>query len=152
MISFSSGEITFEKLRIAPQMLLNAPSMKKIHALPVQGWCHHNLGVQNSDRGTFDVEAVSDTRDRIQLVLLSHSHPFYQPDTVDDAERRVYHEEVISRDLGGQREFSWGHVFCRVHAQANRDWLVLAYTLGPHIPKPAAEILSYLYARQPGDD
>src|SRR4051812_40376800 len=149
MISASTGEVTFEKLRITPRMFLTLTATQKLNPLPIQGWFHHNLELQHCEHGAFDVEVVSDPEDRVQLALLSHFHPFYQPGTEEDSERRVYHEEVILRDLRGQREFSWGQVFCRVHPGSNRDWLIAAYSVGPHIPQTTSEILSHLRARRP---
>ncbi|SPE50000.1 hypothetical protein SBV1_1000004 [Verrucomicrobia bacterium] len=56
---------------------------------------------------------------------------------------------MISSDLAGQREFSWGQVFCRRDAKSNKDWLVLAYTLGPQVPMQTSAVLAHLYAHEP---
>ena len=71
---------------------------------------------------TGDGEEIS-TEHRVEALFLSHRHPFYQSDTPEDSERRAYHEGVIALDLRGQREFNWGHVFCRFTLQVKCDWL-----------------------------
>ena len=149
MISRSSGEVAFLDLRIYPHAVLGPSATLRTHALPVSGWSQHVLGVRRSERGIFEVEAVSDQDLRIQVVLLAHHHLFYQSDTPDDAERRVFHEGVISTDLAGQREFPWGQVFCRLDNKSNKDWLVLAYTLGPKVPVQTAAALGHLLAKEP---
>lgn len=149
MISRSSGEVTFVDLQILPQAVLAPGEAQRTHALPIPGWSQHLLGIHQSDRGAFEVEAVSDQQRRIQIVLLAHTHPFYQADTPEDSERRAFHEGVISSDLAGQRDFSWGRVFCRCETKSNKDWLVLAYTLGPQVPMQTAAVLGHLYAREP---
>jgi len=147
MISRSTGEATFQDLRILPQAVLSSSAIQKSHALPLPGWVQQLLGVHDSEHGSFEVEAVSDPQQRVQMLLLAHSHPFYQLDTPDDAERRAFHEGIIDSDLSGQREFSWGAVLCRLDTKANKDWLVVAYTVGPHVPMHRAEILLHLQAR-----
>ena len=134
MIARSNGEVTFADLRIVPQAVVASGEAQQIRALPVRAWSQHVLGIHRSDRGEFEVEAVSDQLRRIQIVLLTHHHPFYQAETPGDAERRAFHEGVISSDLGGQREFSWGQVLCRLEAKSNRDWILIAYALGPQVP------------------
>ena len=149
MISRSNGEATFQDLRILPQAVLAPADTTQTHPLPVPSWLHHLLGIRHSDRGKFEVEAVTDLERRIHVLLLAHSHPFYLADTPDDAERRAFHEGIISSDLAGQREFSWGQVFCRLETKSNKDWLVVAYTLGPPIPMQTSAVLGHLYAREP---
>jgi hypothetical protein len=75
-------------------------------ALPFKSWKQHILGSHDSEHGTFEVEALSKDQDRIQIVLLARQHSFYQPGTPSDADRRAFHEGVISLELSGQREFS----------------------------------------------
>lgn len=153
MISRSTGEVVFEDLRLVPQAVLRPGDAPATRALPVQGWSHHLFGVRQSDRGGFSVEALSDQEGRIQVVLLAHAHPFYQADTPDDSERHVFHEGVIAADLAGQREFSWGQVFCRLDRKSNRDWLVVAYAQGPQVPLQTATVLRHLHehAPEPGE-
>jgi hypothetical protein len=83
------------------------------------------------------------------VVLLAHQHNYYEATTPRDAERRAFHDGVISADLAGQREFSWGQVFCRLETKSNKDWLVLAYTLGPQVPGNTVEVLKHLHALEP---
>jgi hypothetical protein len=92
--------------------------------------------------------------DRIQVVLMSHRHSFYELNTPDDAERRAFHEGVIHTDLAGQREFSWGEVLCRLEPIPNKDWLVVAYSNESKVPLPDREVLLRLRAEEGtlGDD
>src|SRR3954470_21379315 len=99
MIFRSSGEAGFVDLRILPQAVLAPSEEHPTHALPIPGWSQHLLGIHHSDRGAFEVEALSDEKRRIQVVLLAHHPPFYQSDTPEDAERHTFHEGVISSDL-----------------------------------------------------
>jgi hypothetical protein len=148
MISPISGEVVFsDGLRFSPHEALCEAHIRDARShsmLPVPGWTQHVLGGHPSEHGRFEVEAVSDRDSRIQVVLLAHSHPFYQSDTPGDAERRTFHESIIGTDLLGQREFSWGEAFCRLDAKNNRDWLVIVYTAGPQVPLQRAELLRHL--------
>jgi len=149
MISRFTGEVTFQDLRILPQAALVSAEAGRAQSLPVAGWLHHVLGIHHSDRGAFEVEVVLDAQRRIRIVLLAHSHPFYLADTPEDAERRAFQEGIISSDLAGQREFSWGQVVCRIDKKANKDWLVVAYTIGPKVPMQTDEVLRHFYAHDP---
>lgn len=104
------------------------------------------LGNHASEHGTFEVEALSLDDDRVQLVLLSHQHPFYEPGTPEDEDRRVFHEGLIGSELAGQREFSWGEVICRFEVTLNQDWLVIAYKQQADVPLRDQEILLHLLA------
>lgn len=159
MIDRASGEIHFnDSLSFAPQCLLSPEHLRTLGARSssfrdLPGWAMHEFNDHESDRGRFEVEAVSDGSGRVQAVFLAHVHPFYQPDTPDDSERRAFHEGVISTDLGGQREFSWGQVLCRVDPKTNRDHLVVVYALGPNVPLHPTDILFEFQARadEPGN-
>ena len=94
------------------------------------------------------MEALSAEDDCIHVVLLSHWHTFYEVGTLEDAERRAFHEGVVSSDLGGQREFAWGEVLCRLDKPRNQDWLVIAYNRNSRVPLPEKEVLLRLYARE----
>src|SRR5262249_55383914 len=131
MIARSSGEVTFDDLRIVPQAILAPAEVRRSHALPIPGWSQLVLGIRHFDRGLFEVEAISDQQRRVQVVLVAHQHAFYQADTFNDSERRAFHQGLITTDLAAQREFSWGQVFCRLDSRSNKDWLLVAYTLGP---------------------
>ena len=150
MISRITGEADFrDGLRILPHAPIPVSFTHDSREFIVPGWSGHDFGVHSSDHGAFEVTVVSDSQLRVQLVLLSHFHSFYRRDTPADAERRAFHEGVISTDLGGQREFSWGRVFCRRDPAANKDALILAYALGPQVPHTAEPILRYLEAQEP---
>jgi hypothetical protein len=111
-------------------------------------WTRHILGSHSSEHGTFEVEALSADEERIHIVLLAHQHAFYELGTLEDTERRVFHEGVIGRDLAGQREFSWGEVFCRLEESSNKDWLVVAYSRDEKVPLHTREILLSLLAHE----
>lgn len=149
MISRITGEVKFENLLITPQAIVPVGLRQKTRALPVPGWSRHQLGVHQSDLGAFDVEVLSDADGRVQLALLAHAHPFYERGTPGDAERHAFHEGIIDSELAGQREFSWGEVLCRLDQHANKDWLVVAYNQGPHVPIMFPEVLLHLHGRQP---
>jgi hypothetical protein len=153
MISRSTGEVVFrDGLLFRPQALLTAEQVRgaqEHHRLAVPGWFKHDFGAHESDHGSFAVAGVSDPQFRLRMLLLQHLHPFYQTDTPEDEERRAFHEGVISADLGGQREFRWGQVLCRLDEQVNKDWLVLTYDLGAEVPRPDAEFLSRLHQEAP---
>src|SRR5205085_10085516 len=114
--------------------------------LPLKGWKRHILGFHRSDHGTFEVEALSAEEERVYVVLLSHSNSFYEKGTPDDAERRVFHEGVVSSDLAGQKEFTWGEVHCRLEPYFNQNWLVIAYSGGAKVPLPERDVILRLFA------
>ena len=147
MINRVTGEVSFQDgFHIVPHR-----SIQTSHAtqsLSLTRWKRHILGIHPSEHGTFEVEALSKEGDRIQVVLLAHQHPFYEPSTPADADRRVFHEGVINTDLPGQREFSWGKVFCRLEAACNKDWLVIAYSRDADVPLHDRDILLRLFAHE----
>ncbi len=117
--------------------------------LPVPGWSQHALGLHTSDHGDFQVEVSVGMERRVEAVFLSHRHPFYEADTPEDSERRAYHEGVIVIDLHGQREFPWGHVFCRFNPLIKCDWLVVVYNPFTNIPLHARTVEMLLEAHEP---
>jgi hypothetical protein len=152
MINQVTGEIDFcDGLRIAPHCSIEVfgPSLKiETHALSCKDWKRHVMGFHQSEHGNFEVESLSAEDACIHVVLLSHSHTFYEAGTVGDAERRAFHEGVIHSDLGGQREFAWGEVVCRLEQPANKDWLVVAYSRESRVHLPEKEVLLRLCARE----
>jgi hypothetical protein len=155
MINRLTGEIDFRSgLHILPHCPVHSladsknPRRIKTQRLSLQEWKRHILGSHLSEHGTFEVEALSSSDDRVQVVLLSHRHAFYEPGTPEDAERRAFHEGVVNSDLGGQKEFSWGEVICRLEMPANKDWLVVAYNGESRVPFPLKEALLRLYSHQ----
>ncbi len=156
MINRTSGEIDFRSgLHIRPQcsiqsLFANPEHLLKITTrnLSLKGWRRHVLGFHLSDHGTFEVEALSAEEQRVYVVLLSHSHAFYEPRTPDDADRRTFHEGVISSDLAGQKEFTWGEVRCRLEPALNQDWLVIAYSREAKVPLPEKDVILCLYAHE----
>lgn len=155
MIARATGEVFFQDgVCLLPHdpihtVLVQARGQEKISQdLPAKGWKKHLLGNHPSDRGTFEVEAVTGPEERIHMVFLAHDNPFYETGTPDDSERRAYHEGVIASDLGGQREFPWGQVFCRLDPKINKDWLVVAYTAGAQVPLKVRNALLQISAHE----
>jgi hypothetical protein len=156
MINRVTGEIDFRSgLRILPHCSVKSlssgseqSSKVRIQKLSLKDWKRHVLGHHLSEHGKFEVEALSADDDCVHVVLLSHLHPFYEPGTPDDADRRAFHEGIVSSDLGGQREFAWGEVICRLEMPANKDWLVIAYNRQPRVPLPEKAVLLRLCAHE----
>ena len=156
MLNRVTGEIDFgDGLHILPHCSVQSFSTRSEKPLKVRsknlslkGWKRHVLGTHPSEHGIFEVEALSADDGCVHVVLLSHQHPFYEPGTPEDAERRAFHEGVISSDLGGQREFTWGEVLCRLVRPANQDWMVIAYNRQPRVPLPEKAVLLTLYAHE----
>ena len=156
MINRVTGEIDFsDGLRIVPHCTTQSlssgfgPSLKiETHRLSHKEWKRHVLGFHKSEHGNFEVEALSAEDDCIHVVLLSHRHTFYEVGTLEDAERRTFHEGVVSSDLGGQREFAWGEVLSRLEQAATKDWLVVAYNRESRVPLPEKEVLLRLCAHE----
>jgi len=147
MINRVTGEVSFgDGFHIAPQRAIELSHATQ--TLSLKGWRRHILGIHPSEHGTFEVEALSTQQNQVQVVLLSHQHPFYDPGTTADADRRTFHEGVISSDLAGQREFSWGEVVCRLEATCNKDWLVIAYNRDAEVPLRAPEVRLRLFAHE----
>lgn len=156
MIAASTGEVSFsDGVFIKPHSLLaellanvSKSLLPKSRALPVEGWAQHSLGVHQSDLGLFEVEVVSGNENRVEGIFLSHSHSFYEGSPPGDEERRVFHEGIISSDLRGQSEFSWGHVFCKLDREAGRNWLVVIYNPFANVPMPLREVYQQFFARE----
>ena len=162
MINRATGEVNFrDGLHIRPHCSIaslsadaNCPAKIKTQKLSLKGWKRHVLGFHDSEYGTFEVEALSVDGERIHVVLLAHKHPFYEPGTPEDAERRAFHEGVVMSDLAGQREFTWGEVIFRLERAANKDWLVIAYSREAKVPLVVKAAVSHFYehAEMPTDD
>lgn len=156
MINRVTGEIDFsDGLRIVPHCAVSSlatarekPMKVRTQKLSLGLWKRHVLGSHPSGHGTFEVETLSADDDCINVVLFSHQHSFYEASTPEDAERRTFHEGVVNSDLGGQREFTWGEVICRLEMPANRDWLVVAYNRQPRVPLPEKTELLRLFAHE----
>lgn len=147
MINRVTGDVSFRSgLHISPHRVIESSHEKR--PLSLKPWRRHVLGNHASEHGTFEVEALTLDDDRVQLVLLSHQHSFYESGTPEDADRRVFHEGVIASELGGQREFSWGEVICRFDRPLNQDWLVIAYKKQADVPLRDKEVLLHLLAHE----
>lgn len=143
MIAPSNGEVSFKDgLCIKPfavmrevLSLLPDASRTQSRELPIQGWRQFKLGMHESNHGAFEVETSVGSEDRVEAVFLSHCHSFYDMSANGDPERRIFHEGVIATELRGQREFSWGYVFCKLERTKNRDWLVVVFNPYSNVPK-----------------
>ena len=162
MINRVIGKIDFRSgLRILPHCSIRSlspdsePSLKvETQKLSLKGWKRHVLGFHVSEHGTFEVEALSADDERVHVVLLSHRHHFYEPGTPEDADRRAFHEGMVSSDITGQKEFTWGEVICRLEITSNKGWLVVAYNRESRVPLPQKEVILRLCAHEnmPGDN
>ena len=154
MINRATGEVGFRSgLHIAPHCLVTELVVRPAAGLKVEtqtlsssGWKRHVLGLHDSEFGTFEVEALSFGKDRIQVVLLAHQHAFYEAKTPEDGERRAFHDGVIHADLAGQCEFSWGRVLHHLESKPNKVWLVVAFSHEAGVPLPAPNFVSGLHA------
>ena len=157
LISLVTGEVAFQDgLHIRADDSINAviasirePAQLATIPLSIPRWRQHRLGLHPSAYGDFEVEAISGPAGRVHLVLLAHADSFYEESTPEDAVRRVFHEGVIAAELGGQREFSWGEVFRRLERDRSKDWLIVSYAQGPHVPRPPSAELLKLRAHEP---
>jgi hypothetical protein len=159
MISPVNGEVSFDDgLIIQAHATLSALvlsqtgflfSSLKRRDLKVPGWSQYELGVHASCHGEFQVEASVSDVTRVEAVFLSHCHAFYEADTPLDGERRIYHEGVIAIDLCGQREFQWGHAFCRYQKEGHRDWLVVVYSPFANVAMREHAVERLLHAHEP---
>lgn len=156
MINRTTGEVGFRSgLHIVPHCrvgvlvpIAQGRFKPRTQKLSLAGWKRHVFGLHASEHGTFEVEALSSGEDRIQIVLVAHQHPFYEPDTPEDADRRAFHEGVISSDLAGQREFTWGEVLHRLESKPNKNWLVIAYSREAKVPLPGRGTILTLRAHE----
>jgi hypothetical protein len=133
MINRVTGEVSFlDGFHILPYQTVQSPH--RTRALTLAEWQRHFFGIHPSPYGKFEVEALSREQGLIQIVFLAHQHPFYDSGTPEDADRRTAHEGIISSELAGQKQFSWGEVLCRLQLVSNKNWLVAAYNRGADIP------------------
>jgi hypothetical protein len=152
MIVRSTGEVSFEgRLRVSAHAPIAEvveglpPTEVVMQPLPIEGWRQYSLGEHAGTLGVFRVEAVTGPERRVEAVFLSHCHSFYETASPGDSERRAFHEGVIASELAGQREFPWGHVFCRLDAETPRDWLVVIYSPFSAVPLQRREVYRVLF-------
>jgi hypothetical protein len=154
VIAALTGEITFtDGLRLSAHMPLSdlSPQLSRqpdtFFSLSVDRWQHGLLGSHPSEFGDFEVEVVIADEKRVEVVLLSHLHPFYERSTPEDAERRVFHEGVIHADLFDVRYHAWGQVFCRLDEKDKRDWIAIVYSRLTGVPLQEREVFQVLRQR-----
>ncbi|NJK92756.1 MAG: hypothetical protein HC904_13595 [Blastochloris sp.] len=134
MIDLATGQIHFQDgLVFSPHC--KAPEMmsRKQLAFPIAGWKRFDYGDRISEYGRMEVGAVCNDDSATQLVILSHLHSYYDDQTPGDVERSLFHEYVVTNDLKGQREFSWGVIHVTTDAKNNRNWIVVVYTPGANV-------------------
>jgi hypothetical protein len=125
MISPVTGEVMFSSgLCFAGQREFDfaVKDSRAQEIIPGLGWFQRYLGKHHSEHGEFEVQVVLDSAQRVQLVLFSHAHGFYDPANPEDAERRVFHESILNKDLHGQQEFAWGRAYCRLDPDRRACW------------------------------
>ncbi len=151
MIAPGSGEVAFSSrfqitAHAAVDALLSAlpPRAYTKRPMPIEGWQQYVLGEHDANLGKFSVSIAAGPERRVEAVFLSHCHSFYEKGTPEDSERRAFHEGVIATELFGQREFPWGHVFCRYEPKFHRDWLYLVYNPFSSVPLQEREIYKLL--------
>lgn len=150
MIDSHTGDVSFSDgvcIRAHMMFMAHTPPKHQSRSLPIPGWQQHTLGFHTSDYGRFEVETTTDSAHHIEAAFLRHIHSFYVPGTTEDSERRIFHEGIIARDLRGQREFDWGHVFCRI--DTGRDWLCLIYSPFTSVPLQTRAFLQSLHEHSP---
>ena len=149
MINRVTGEITFnDGLCLSPQKVLSDSFLSPFGArsytlIPSESF--HQLYEHQADHGRFTVDVFTDEARRIQSVSLTHQLPSYNRDSGEDAERQAFHEGIVAIDLGGQHEFSWGHIVCRRVGKTSS--LFIYYTPGPHVPLKSPDLLFHLRAQ-----
>jgi len=89
--------------------------------LPAIGWTRYNYGSRISEYGIMDVGAVCNDDSSIHMVIMSHEDPRYHQSTPGDHERKEHHEYIVSKDLLGQREFSWDIIHVSTDSQNNKN-------------------------------
>ena len=162
MIAPSNGEVYFldglaiaahcdvESLLKRTTSPIDGGGTRSLRGLP--GYSQHLLGIHRTEHGDFDCEVTSGSDGRVCAVFLSYVHPFYESDPDGEGDRRTLHLGVIQTDLKGQVEFPWGSVGCRVDRGAHRDWLVVAYARGVHVPLSSRKELQELIASETEPD
>jgi hypothetical protein len=136
MISPANGEVTFsDGLCIAAHDRINdfSGAVVSNHPHPVAGWHQYIFGFLVSDYGRFQVEAAVNELRRVEAVFLSHCDPLYHADKPDPG-RIACHQSIIATDLLGQKDFPWGHTFCRFDPESKRDWLVVVFNPFINVP------------------
>jgi len=150
MIDPTNGEVIFsDGLLIRPHATVASLKTAPVASRPletrgraVKGWHRHYLGIHPSDYGKFSADLVSGPGGRIFMLLLFHSHPFYDTPSAGDSERRVFHSSVIASDLRGQSEFDWGTA--HLHTEEEKNWLILVYQPTSPVARQGSFALSEL--------
>jgi hypothetical protein len=143
MINPVTGEVDFDGVVFWPHQAIDralesidkygferradSPRQGLTTVVPHACLCHNKFG-------QFHVECTFDPDGHLVLVTASHKNSFYQKNTPNDKERCVYHENIVSEDLAGQREFGWGEVLFFLCEITNRHHLGIFYTPGPGVP------------------
>jgi hypothetical protein len=138
MISAETGDVSFTNgLYIKgysnlQQILRDARftgrvTSKQVQTVPFAKW---DLGILDSDQGSFDVYLITDQNENIVAVFSTAKVEF-----PDDR-----HHQIILDDLRGQTEFTWGMV------SAENKWLAVVYSDSAAVPKPKEVTKAFLFA------
>lgn len=145
MIDSISGEVSFEGFVLRPHQ-------RMVEVVDILEELHFPFEVQEdspktdlttvipefpfeNEYGRFDLECTFDSPWHLVLVTVSHRNDFYEANTPNDGERTVFHEQIIHRDLAGQREFGWGEILSFLCEVTNRHHIGIFYTPGPGVPR-----------------
>ena len=153
MINSRTGEVFFLNGRcLRPDMLLPPQVLMESTPRAFENLLVVPLGLWHADHGAFVVEVVTDADVRLRAVLLCHWHGMYRIRAKGDPERAAFHARVVQHDLSGQNQFPWGAVYCRLDGGENRNWIVIQYADGPHVPELPPAVLGPMYAHATEDN
>jgi hypothetical protein len=133
-------------------MLLPEKVLSESTPREIDGWIVVPLGLWYAEQGPFVVEAVTNVETRLIAVLLCHWRRRYRARDDGDLERAAFHGHVLHEELGGQHEFAWGTANCRLDTMQNRNWIVVQYADGPHVPDVIPAVFGPMYAHASEDD
>jgi len=151
MISPANGEVTFSAgLCISAHARIRDfyQAVVSNHPHPVAGWRQYIFGFLKSEYGRFQVEAAVNDILRVEAVFLSHCDPLYHEGKPDPG-RIACHNSIIAADLLGQKEFPWGHTFCRFDPESKRDWLVVVFNPFINVPLESRSAEKHITEREP---
>ncbi len=135
MIDLITGEIQFQDgLVFSPHCSPPEASSDIRVTFPITRWNRINYGKRVSEYGLIDVGAVCNEDSAVRLVVMAHIDSSYDASSAGDSARKQFHEYIVSQDLKGQKEFSWGVVHIKDDPKSEQNWLVVVYTPGANIP------------------
>lgn len=161
MINPVTGELNFDQLVLKPHQLkqeidfdwqrLRSDIVAKANN-PTHGFTTLFFATVSKDYGEFDTQLTFDPDNHFVLATLCHQHEFYVSGTLEDSERRAFHDSIVAKDLNGQTDFGWGqirHFFCD---QLEIDYLAIIYSPGTNVPTPDGLTPKVLAAAENGPE